>query len=90
MPRLPERPVALAPDERLTLATLSDATLEPVAVRLRRGRGDRPDRRHRPDLRRWMAARRDALLTADSDDGELALIARLLSDALDAEPPRSG
>jgi hypothetical protein len=36
MPRLPERTVALAPDERLTLATLSDATLEPVAVRLRR------------------------------------------------------
>jgi hypothetical protein len=31
-----------------------------------------------------MAARRDALLSADRDHGELALIARLLSDALDA------
>lgn len=84
MPRLPERTVALAPDERLTLATLSDATLEPVAVRLRRaaetGAVDVTD----PILRRWMAARRDALLSADGDHGELALIARLLSDALDA------
>ncbi|WP_027006469.1 hypothetical protein [Conexibacter woesei] len=84
MPRLPERIVALAPDERLTLAQLSGATLEPVAVRLRRaaetGRIDVTD----PILRRWMSSRRDALLTADSDHGELALIARLLSDALDA------
>lgn len=84
MPRLPERIVALAPDERLTLATLSGATLEPVAIRLRRaaetGRIDVTD----PILRRWMSSRRDALLTADADHGELALIARLLSDALDA------
>jgi hypothetical protein len=84
MPRLPERLVALAPEERLTFAMLADAALEPVAVRLRRaaetGVVDVTD----PILRRWMASRRDALLTADTDDGELGLIARLLSDALDA------
>jgi hypothetical protein len=83
MPRLPERIVALAPDERLALASLSEATLEPVAIRLRRaaetGAIDVTD----PILRRWLSARRDALLTAD-DHGELALVARLLSDALDA------
>ena len=83
MPRLPERSVALSPDERLTLANLSDATLAPVAIRLRRaaetGEVDVTD----PILRRWMSSRRDTLLTAD-DHGDLALIARLLSDALDA------
>jgi hypothetical protein len=83
MPRLPERIVPLEPDERLTLATLSDSTLEPVAIRLRRaaetGAVDVTD----PILRRWMSSRRDTLLTAD-DHGDLALIARLLSDALDA------
>jgi hypothetical protein len=82
--RVPERIVDLAPDERLMLASLSDATLEPVAVRLRRaaetGGVDVTD----PILRRWMAARRDALLTGDDAPGELGLVARLLSDALDA------
>lgn len=84
MPRLPERVVALAPDERLTLANLSDSALEPVAVRLRRaaetGDIDVTD----PTLRRWMSSRRDALLTADDHPDELSLVARLLSDALDA------
>jgi hypothetical protein len=84
MPFRSERPVALAPDERLMLATLSDRTAEPVAQRLQRaaetGAIDPTD----PIVRRWLAARRDALLVAEDVDGELALIARLLSDALDA------
>jgi hypothetical protein len=74
----------LSPDERLLLASLSDTTLEPVARRLRRaaetGAVDVTD----PILRRWLSSRRDALLSGDDHAEELALIARLLSDALDA------
>lgn len=84
MQRLPERIVALVPDERLMLANLSDSTLEPIAIRLRRaaesGAVDVTD----PILRRWLAARRDTLLIDEHTHDELALIARLLSDALDA------
>jgi hypothetical protein len=84
MPFRPERLVVLEPDERLTLANLSDATVEPIAVRLRRaaetGRIDPTD----PITRRWLSTRRDALLASD-DTAELALIARLLSDALDSQ-----
>jgi hypothetical protein len=85
MARFSERVIALAPAERLTLAALSDATLEPAAQRLRRaaetGAIDVTD----PLIRRWLRGHRDALLGADAGDlEELALIARLLSDALDA------
>jgi hypothetical protein len=85
MARLSARVVALAPDERLTLAAQSDVALDPVAQRLRRaaerGAIDVTD----PLVRRWLRARRDALLGVDAGDlEELALIARLLSDALDA------
>ena len=84
MPRLPERIVALAPDERLTLATCRTRRSSPspsACAAPRRPAGSTSPTR---SSRRWMSSRRDALLTADSDDGELALIARLLSDALDA------
>jgi hypothetical protein len=43
-----------------------------------------------PTVRTWLGVRRDALLTQlrDEEVEELGLVARLLSDALDAVGPR--
>jgi hypothetical protein len=149
MARLHERFIALAADERRTLAALAEHALEPVAERLQRAArdgdgGDPAGVRIRdvigeaealarvfeasesgvidvadPVLRAWLGGRRDALLAllrddraalydqlavaraahvapdrdpgiaqrwrlVDEDLEELSLIARLLSDALDA------
>ena len=150
MPRLHERFIALAADERRTLAALAEHALEPAGERLvlaARGGdgGEAAARRIRaviedakalarvleasqrgvidvadPVVRRWLGGRRDALLAllrddraalydslalcratavapdsdpaiaqrwrlVDEDLEELALIARLLSDALDGD-----
>jgi hypothetical protein len=150
MPRLHERSIALAADERRTLAALAEHALEPAGERLalaaRGGDGGRAaagrirdvmdeaeavarvlEASERgvidvadPVLRGWLRSRRDALLAllrddraalydslamcraadvapdtepaiaqrwrlVDEDLEELALIARLLSDALDVD-----
>lgn len=151
MQRLHERLIALAADERTTLAALAEHALEPAGERLvlaARGAGGRAGAAARirdvigeaealarvleasmcgvidvadPVVRAWLARRRDALLAllrddraalydqlaiarasaiapdedpaiaqrwrlVDEDLEELALIARLLSEALDALP----
>jgi hypothetical protein len=82
MERFPARLIPLAPDERRTLSTLVQETpAVPLAAAARHGVVDVGD----PAVRAWMSARRDALLAREGDDDHdgLALVARLLSDALD-------
>jgi hypothetical protein len=83
---LDARAVVLGLDERRTLAVAARRRA-PGSVLAAADTGviDVAD----PTVRTWLGVRRDALLTGLRDDEveELGLVARLLSDALDAAAP---
>jgi hypothetical protein len=86
---LQERRIVLAAAERHTLAAAARGHA-PGSVLAAADSGviDPTD----PVVRTWLGARRDALLARQRDDDveELGLVARLLSDALDAAAAPAG